>query len=91
MARKTPEEKAAQRKAAFERRAAQTAAVERRFQGRAEAEAANHAAIVTALARQLAEAGKPFKFRTLGIAVLDGVVYTTKDGLRKVVPSLAPI
>jgi hypothetical protein len=86
MARKTPEEKAAQRRAAFERRAAQTAAVDRKSQERAEAEAANHVAIITALARQLAAAGKPFEFRTLGIAVLDGVVYTTKDGLRKVGP-----
>jgi hypothetical protein len=90
MVGKSPEEKAAQRRAAFERRVAQTAAreAERKAAVNRETEVrkANHAAAIAAKARSLSEQGRPFTFKILGVSVLDGVVYVAKGGLRRLGP-----
>ena len=90
MPRKSPEEKAARRRAAFEKRVAQTAS--RDAQSRADAERAietekaQHAANVAFKARQLSGRGRPFTFTALGILVLDDVVYVNEGGLRQLGP-----
>jgi hypothetical protein len=83
---KSPEENAAERRAAWDRKVAETAA---REAGRKETSArkeALHAAAIAAKANTLSAQGLPVRFPTLGIAVLDGAVYVTKGGLHRLGP-----
>jgi hypothetical protein len=91
MVRKSPEEKAADRKANFEKRVAQTAARDAARRAQAQEtlrrEQAEHSANVAATARTLAEQGRPFAFSALGVSVLDGIVYVSNRGeLRRLGP-----
>jgi hypothetical protein len=96
MARKTPEEKAAKRRAAFERRVIQTASGDASTEARSKAKVdATEAALtggVAAKARQLSAQGRPFNFRMLGVSVLNGTVYA-KDagGLRRLGPLVGAV
>lgn len=96
MARKSPEEKAAERKANFEKRLAQTAARDAARRAAAEStlrrEQAEHSANVAATARTLSEQGRPFTFAALGVSVLDGVVYVSNRGeLRRLGPLVGAV
>lgn len=96
MARKSPEEKAANRKANFEKRVAQTAARDAARRAEAEStlrrEQAEHSANVAARAKALAEQGRPFTFSALGVSVLDGIVYVSNRGqLRRLGPLMGAV
>jgi hypothetical protein len=88
--RKSPEEKAAERRAAWDREVAATAAkedaAERKRQAAIARETAARSQRVEAKAAKNAREGRPTRFSHLEVAVQDGTVYTTKDGIRPLGP-----
>ena len=83
---RSPEDRAAANRAAWNRKVAQTAAKEASQREAATRKAALHAAAIVAKANALHAEGRPFNFPTLGVAVLDGIVYVTKGGPRALGP-----
>jgi hypothetical protein len=88
--RKTPQQKASDRKARWDSRVAQAAAIEAKSSEReavmrrefAAQQAAETAAVLDK-ARRLNDQGRPVRFWRLGIAVMDGVVFDTTSKLRR--------
>jgi hypothetical protein len=84
--RKSPEQKAAERRAAWDRKVAATAAKEAAAERKRQAAIAQEAAVrsrrVEAEAAKNAREGRPTRYSHLEVAVQDGTVYTTKDGIR---------
>ena len=89
--RKTPEQKAADRRARIERKVDQTTARatrtrERQDTARRETHEAARAADIVSNAERLNAEGRPWRFLALGISVMDGIVYKTGSGLHALGP-----